>query len=116
MKYLQTNLLEISTEEQLKQMMKDNENLVVVLGRMGPMCIPVYDILEEIEDDYPHVKFAVMGFDNPDGGIIRNHSACRGFMGIPFTMYYKNGEVVKATTSIQNYQQITDILNTNFKS
>jgi thioredoxin 1 len=114
MKYLQTGLPEIETAEQLKKMQEEHPNLMVVCGRMGPMCIPVYDIMEEIEDEYPHVKFAVMAFDSPEAGIIRNDPACRGFMGLPFTMYYKNGEVVQATTSIQNRQQVTSILNSKF--
>jgi thioredoxin 1 len=35
-------------------------------------------------------------------------------MGIPFTIYYKNGQVVKATTSIQSKAQITAILDQEF--
>jgi thioredoxin 1 len=35
-------------------------------------------------------------------------------MGLPFTMYYKNGKVAHATSSIQNMQQVTGILNTAF--
>jgi thioredoxin 1 len=114
MKYLQTGLPEIETAEQLKKMQQENPNLMVVCGRMGPMCIPVYDVMEEIEGEYPHEKFAVMAFDSPEAGIIRNDPACRGFMGLPFTMYYKNGEVAHATTSIQNRQQITEILKAKF--
>jgi thioredoxin 1 len=114
MKYLQTGLPEIETAEQLKKMQQENPNLMVVCGRMGPMCIPVYDIMEEIEYEYPHVKFAVMAFDSPESGIILKDTACRGFMVLPFTMYYKNGEVVQATTSIQNRQQVTSILDSKF--
>lgn len=114
MKHLRTNLHEIETAEELKKMQKENPNLMVVCGRMGPMCIPVYDVMEEIEEEYPHVKFAVMAFDSPESGIIRNDSACRGFMGLPFTMYYKNGEVAHATTSIQSRQQVTDVVKSKF--
>lgn len=115
MKMLRTSLHEIETAEELKKLQEENENLMVCCGRMGPMCIPVYDIMEELEEEYPHVKFAVMAFDNPEASIIRNDPACRGFMGLPFTMYYKNGQTVKATTSIQNRQQITSILNEYFQ-
>ncbi|NTV18736.1 MAG: thioredoxin, partial [Bacteroidales bacterium] len=38
----------------------------------------------------------------------------RGFMGIPFTIYYKNGKVAKATSSIQTKGQVTSILNNEF--
>jgi thioredoxin 1 len=35
-------------------------------------------------------------------------------MGIPFTIYYKNGKVVKATSSIQTKDQVRTILNNEF--
>ncbi|MDP3442750.1 MAG: thioredoxin, partial [Ignavibacteria bacterium] len=34
--------------------------------------------------------------------------------GIPFVIYYKNGKVVKATSSIQSRDQVTSILDENF--
>ena len=78
------------------------------------MCIPVYGIMEDLEGTYKHIKFADMEFDNPESSVIRNAPECRGFMGLPFTVYYKNGKLVKATTSIQNEQQITTILDAEF--
>ena len=87
---------------------------MVICGRMGPMCIPVYGIAEELEDEYEHVKFYDMEFDNPEAHIIRSLPEVRGFMGIPFTIYYRNGQVVKATSSIQNRDQITSILDNEF--
>ena len=111
---LYTNLEHIETAEQHAKIISENENVMVCCGRMGPMCIPVYEVMEEIGEDYPHVKFAVMAFDSPEAGIIRNAPECRGFMGLPFTMYYKKGKVVKATSSIQNHKQVTSILEENF--
>jgi thioredoxin 1 len=35
-------------------------------------------------------------------------------MGIPFTIYYKNEKVVKATSSIQTKDQVIGILNKEF--
>ncbi len=110
MKQLQTNLLEVETATELEKMINENENVMVCCGRMGPMCIPVYDIMEELEEEHPNVKFAVMGFDTPEAGMIRNAPECRGFMGLPFTMYYKNGEVAQATTSIQNRDQVMTVI------
>lgn len=49
-----------------------------------------------------------------DARIIRQLAECRGFMGLPFTVYYKNGAVVKATTSVQRQDQIESILSTYF--
>jgi thioredoxin 1 len=77
---------------------------------MGPMCIPVYGVMEELEEEYKHVKFADMPFDSPEAAVIRNAPETNGFMGLPFTMYYKKGKVVKATSSIQNMDQVRSIL------
>lgn len=114
MKMLHTNLLEVATEADLKKVLAENENVMVCCGRMGPMCIPVYDVMEELEEDRTDIKFAVMSFDSPEAYVIRNAPECRGFMGLPFTMYYKNGQVVKATSSIQNMGQVTTILDEQF--
>ena len=114
MKMLQTVVHEIETAAELEKIISENENVMVCAGRMGPMCIPVYDSMEELEEERTNIKFYSMGFDTPEAGIIRNAPECRGFVGLPFTMFYKNGKVVEATTSILNMQQITSILDDNF--
>ena len=113
---LHTDLHEVETAAELEKLISEHENVMVCCGRMGPMCIPVYGIMEELEEERPEVKFAVMAFDSPEAGIIRNDEACRGFMGLPFTMYYKNGKVARATSSIQNMQQVTAILDEQFST
>ncbi len=111
---LYTNLKHIETADQHARIISENENVMVICGRMGPMCIPVYAAAEELEKEYPHVQFYDMEFDNPEAHVIRNLPEVRGFMGIPFTIYYKNGKVVKATSSIQTKEQIRAILDKEF--
>ncbi len=111
---LYTNLKHIETAADHAKVISENENVMVICGRMGPMCIPVYGIAEELEDEYKHVKFCDMEFDNPESHVIRNLSEVKGFMGIPFTIYYKNGKVAKATSSIQTKAQVTTILEKEF--
>ncbi|HOU97634.1 MAG TPA: thioredoxin family protein [Bacteroidales bacterium] len=111
---LYTNLKHVETADELKKIINENENVMVCCGRMGPMCVPVYAAMEELESEYPHVKFYDMEFDNPEAHIIRNAPECRGFMGLPFVMYYKNGNVAKATSSIQSKEQIKTILDQEF--
>ncbi len=112
-----TNLEHITSEKQHSEIINNNENVMICCGRMGPMCIPVYGVMNELQNsgDYSNVKFYDFEFDNPDAHVIRNLPECRGFMGIPFTIYYKNGKVVKATTSIQSKDQVTAILDEQFK-
>ena len=114
MKMLQTSVHEIETAAELEKIINENENVMVCAGRMGPMCIPVYEAMEELEEERTNVKFYSMAFDTPEASIIRDNPACSSFMGLPFTMYYKNGEVAQATTSIQSMQQITSVLDEKF--
>jgi thioredoxin 1 len=111
---LHTNLQHVMSADEHKKLIEENENVMICCGRMGPMCIPVYGIMEDMEGEYTHVKFADMEFDNPEASVIRNAPECRGFMGLPYTVYYKNGKLVKATSSIQSMEQVTEILDENF--
>lgn len=111
---LYTNLKHIESAADLNKIISENENVMVICGRMGPMCIPVYGIAEELEEEYPHVKFYDLEFDNPESYVIRQLPEVRGFMGIPFTIYYKNGKVAKATSSIQTKEQVKAILDKEF--
>ena len=111
---LYTNLKHLELAADHQQAITENENVMVICGRMGPMCIPVYRIAEELESEYTHVKFYDMEFDNPESHVIRNLPEVHGFMGIPFTVYYKNGKVVKATSSIQTRERVTTILDKEF--
>jgi thioredoxin 1 len=87
---------------------------MICCGRMGPMCIPVYEVMEELENEYKNVKFVDMEFDSPDAKVIRNLPEAGSFQGLPFTVYYKNGKVVKATSSIQTKEQVVAILDEQF--
>jgi len=111
---LYTDLEHIKTEEEYQKILDSNENVMICCGRMGPMCTPVYSVMLNLQKDYEHVKFYDMLFDNPDAHVIRNLPECNGFMGLPFTVYFKNGKVVKATSSIQNKEQIKEILEKEF--
>ena len=111
---LYTNLRHLESIADHNKAISENENVMVICGRMGPMCIPVYGIAEELEEEYQHIQFFDMEFDNPESHVIRSLPEVRGFMGIPFTIYYKNGKVVKATSSIQTRDQVTKILDQEF--
>lgn len=107
---LRTNLTHVLSEKDHSELLNNNEKVMICCGRMGPMCIPVYEVMEELESEYTHVKFADMEFDSPDAKVIRNLPECRNFAGLPFVVYYKNGKVAKATSSIQSRDQVTENL------
>ena len=114
---LQTNLKHLETAAEVANCINEEENVMICLGRMGPMCVPVYGIMEDLQNSgkYDHIAFRDMLFDSPEAGVLRDLPECRGFMGLPFTIYYKKGVVVRATSSIQNLDQVLDILDAEFK-
>jgi thioredoxin 1 len=107
---LYTNLKHLETEQEVKEAVENNEKVMICCGRMGPMCLPVYDIMEELEPAYPHITFYDQDFDIPAADFIKNLPNCASFMGLPFTVYFKNGGAVAATSSIQNKDQVIKIL------
>jgi thioredoxin 1 len=111
---LQTGLEHVTSEQEFKEVLADNENVMICCGRMGPMCLPVYDIMEAVGPDYPHVAFRDMLFDAPVSQVIRSLPETAGFAGLPFTVYFKDGKVVRATSSIQSMEQVTGILDEQF--
>ncbi len=111
---LYTNLKHIESAALYAHVINENEHVMVICGRMGPMCIPVYRIAEDLETEYAHVKFFDMEFDNPESVVIRSLPEVQGFTGIPFTIYCKNGKVVNATSGIQTKAQVTAILDKEF--
>lgn len=111
---LQTNLKHLESLDEISTAIAQNENVMVCCGRMGPMCIPVYVSMEALEKDYSHVAFFDQDFDTPAANFIKTLPECASFMGLPFTVYFKNGKVVNATTSIQTMDEIITILKKEF--
>ena len=111
---LNTNLKHLETEREVKEVLENNENVMICCGRMGPMCIPVYRHMEELEKNYANVTFRDQEFDIAAASFIKSLPECASFQGLPFTVYFKNGKVVAATTSIQRKNQVTEILDNEF--
>jgi len=111
---LRTNLEHVESEEQLKELVENNEKVAVCCGRMGPMCVPVYAIFETFQEKYPDIQFRDMDFDIPVASAIKGLSQCRNFFGLPFTIYYRNGQIVKATSSIQSAKEVKNVIDDVF--
>jgi thioredoxin 1 len=111
---LNTNLKHVESDEAFRKVLNENDNVMICCGREGPMCLPVYDVMENLEGKYPHVAFRDMAFDGPASHNIKVLPEARGFTGLPFTVYYQKGQVVAATSSIQTKQQVREILDHHF--
>jgi thioredoxin 1 len=111
---LNTNLKHIESDAEFQKVLNENENVMICCGREGPMCLPVYDIMENFESKYENVAFRDMRFDGPAAHNIKSLPEVRFFTGLPFTVYFQKGKVVAATTSIQTKSQVREILDREF--
>ena len=111
---LNTNLRHLETEREVRDILKNNANVMISCGRMGPMSISIYDIMEQLENEYPHVVFCDQDFDIPAADLVKNLPECSSFMELPFIVYFKSGKVVAATSRIQSKDQIMAILDKAF--
>jgi thioredoxin 1 len=111
---LNTALTHLESEREILRTLKNYENVIICCGRMGPMCTPVYGAMQSLQLEYPHVAFRDLDFDTQEAAFVRNIPACALFRGLPFTVYFKNGKPVAATTSIQSREEIVEILDREF--
>lgn len=111
---LYTNLKHVESASEHSAIVNENEHVMVICGRMDTQCIPVYRVAEELEHEFPLVKIYDMEFDNPESHVIRDLFEVQNFFNIPFIIYYKNGEIVKATSGIQTKSRIKAILKNEF--
>ena len=111
---LYTNLKHIETAAEYTVIINKNENVMIVCGRMDPVCVPVYRIAEELENAYKHVKFYDMEFDNPESAILKNVVEYYNLQNIPLVGYFRNGNLMEVSIGIQTKEQISTILNKEY--
>jgi thioredoxin 1 len=107
---LYTNLYHLENARELERITLQHEKVLVVCGRMGLQCIPVYRIAESLETDFPEIKFCDLEFDNPESKIVCEIPELKIFSSIPIAIYYYKGKVVKASSGIQTKEQIKNNL------
>lgn len=111
---LPTNLDHVATRSDFDSLLSEHENVMITCGRMGPMCVPVYDAMDKLRGSYKHVAFRDMAFDSQLAEVIRALPQTRRFRSLPFVVYYKNGEPVHATGGIQRKGEVKAVLDQHF--
>lgn len=111
---LYTNLKHIVTAKVFALNIGENENVMVICGRMDSFCIPIYRIAEELEAEYRHVKYYDAEFDDPNLYFIQAIPEVNELDKLPYILYFRNGKVVKVTAGNQTKAQIREILEKEF--
>jgi thioredoxin 1 len=97
---LRTNLNHLETEEAAREVIKITKGRDL-LRQNGTDVYPGIRYFGPTQAQYPDVCFYDMEFDIPAARFIKKPSVMRCIYGLPFTVYFKNGKVATATTSIQ---------------
>lgn len=108
---LYTNLEHIETARDFEKIIRENENVVVICGRMGPLCVPVYRAIEELGNEFQQIKFYDMEYDNPEFYFFHARPEVSNLDEIPFTTFYHRGEAVKSVAGMQTKVQLKKFLN-----
>lgn len=111
---LYTNLHHIESAPQLQKVLSENDNVMIICGRMGSLSIPVYRIASALEPEYPQVKFFDMEYDNPESAGICQLASERGVQGMPVIVYYKNGALAYITAGMTSGVEIKKLLDQYF--
>lgn len=112
---LYTNLKHIESATDYRKAISENENVMIICGRMGPASIPVYRSVESLLDEFRHVLFYDMEYDNPESEVVLKLPEVKAMDRLPLNIYYKLGKLVNATFGIQSREQIIEILEKEFK-
>jgi thioredoxin 1 len=111
---LYTNLKHINSATEYEKILNNNENVVVVCGRMDARCVMVYRVLETFQKKYRNVNFFDFELDNPESKIVLNLPNSLKLIDIPYILYFKNGMLKDATYGLQKKAQFKSLLNKEF--
>lgn len=111
---LNTPLNHLESVHAVHEVLEEYDQVMVCCGRMGPMCLPVYAVMDKLQSAYPNVHFYDQDFDGPGASFIRNLPECASFTGLPFVIYFDKGQVVAATSSLQTTEQVKMQLDRHF--
>jgi thioredoxin 1 len=113
---LYTSLKHIECASELNRIILENDRVVVICGRMDPASVSVYRMADELEKKYPQVQFFDMEYDDPESENLRKLPEVIEFAETPFTVYFREGKLVKAASGILSIIQVSNSLMEDLKN
>lgn len=111
---LYTNLSHIETVEAYEAAVQRHQGVVVCCGRMEGTCIKVFEAMEELGLGYKHISFYDMEYDDPLSHVMRRAPMVSSLNELPFTAFYKKGEMVCAVEGAQTLHELKTLLDEIF--
>lgn len=107
---LYTNLNHIENENDFRRAISENDHVVVIYGRMDPLSIPVYRIVEEVENEFLAVKFFDMEMDNPDLLMLPELQEVKNGPMAPVVICFSYGKVASISSNVHSSIEILEIV------
>jgi thioredoxin 1 len=111
---LYTNLKHIESAAQFENILAENENVIIICGKMDPASVSMYRTAESLKSEFKNVCFFDMESDNPEAGVIHNLPEVQQLNNMPLMVCFKNGEVACVQAGIQTKAQVATILEHEF--
>lgn len=112
---LYTNLNHIENAADFSNSLSENENVVIICGRMDSASVNVYRTAVGLKAKYRHVKFFDLEYDNPVSAFFRAIPEVAGQKALPVTVCFKNGKIEKVTAGSLSESGMKAILNAVFE-
>ncbi|MBD3350390.1 MAG: thioredoxin [Candidatus Lokiarchaeota archaeon] len=112
---LQTKLQHLRSKAKFKKLIKNHEKVIIIAGRMCPVCSSMYPIFERLDEIHADIEIWDWDYDLQSADVIRDLPECEDFWSLPFVIYFKNGKVAEATAGKQTANEIKKIIKRIYK-
>ena len=111
---LRTKLQHLRSKAKFKKLIKEYEKVIIVAGRMCPICSSMYPIFEHLDEIHDDIEIRDWDYDLKSADMIREMPETEDFWTLPFVLYFRNGEIVEAHAGKKSSSDIKKIIQDNF--
>ena len=112
---LYTNLNHIENAADFSKSLTENENVVIICGRMDTASVSTYRAAVGLKAKYRHIRFFDLEYDNPVSAFFHAIPEVAGQKTLPLTVCFKNRKVEKVTTGSLSENEMAEILDDVFE-
>lgn len=107
---LRTKLQHLRSKVKFKKLIKEQDKVIIIAGRMCPVCSSMYPIYEHLDEMYDDIEIRDWDYDLKSADIIRGLPETEDFWSLPFVLYYRGGGIVHAHAGKKTSKEIKKII------
>ena len=112
---LYTDLKHIERNTDFERVLKENENVAIICGRMDYNSISAYRIASELIEKYQNIGFFDLEWDNPEFEFLHRLTSTQLNTEIPYIILLNHGEIVKITTDVSDVNRVDNVIKEVFQ-